>query len=197
MNASVGARAMCRERGAQIREVGLHRGAIDELDRRYAARAFERLLAEHSPERFAQLRIRREIEVRRPRIMARESRQSVLDVGGVADLARLAVADDVDAGRDLLRHGVGHAGRDRGIERRTVVRLAAVFFVKQVDDLAAARKATHVSRQDPLGAESHYFSRRAPPEARDAVHIVSYGRVKNLQRLNLCTAVDAVANGMV
>ena len=136
MNASVTA-PCARERGAQVREVRLHRGAIDELDRPDAARALERLLAEHA---------RRAL--RGARGYGARSRcggrgwwpakpdKPVLDVGGVADLARLAVADDVDAGGDLLRDGVGDAGRDGGIEGRRVVRLAVVFFVEQLDDLA-------------------------------------------------------------
>ena len=171
--------------------------AIDELDRRDAPRALERLLAEHAPERFAQLRIRREIEMRRTRMVPRESRESVLDVRRVADLARLAVADDVDAGRDLLRTASSTPAAIGGVERRAVVRLAAVFLVKQLHDLAAARQAANVRRQDPLGAESHcFFASRAPQGPRRGRHCVLRPR-KNLERLNLCTAVDGVANGVV
>ncbi len=188
---------MGRERGAQILEVRLHGRAIDELDRPDAARAFERLLAEHAPERLAELGVRREIEVWRPRMVPGESRQTVLDVRGVADLARLAVADDVDVGGDLLGHGVGDAGRDCGIEGCTVVRLVAVFLVEQPDELAAARQAADVGRQDPLCAESHYFRRRAPPEARRRGPHCVLGPIKNPARLNVCVAVDAGANGMV
>ena len=110
--------------------------------------------------RFAELRVRREIEMRRPRMVARESGEPVLDVGGVADLARLAVADDVDARGDLLGDGVGDAGRDGGVESGAVVRLAAVFLVEQLDDLGAARQAADVGREDPLGAEFHCLRRR-------------------------------------
>ena len=45
--------------------------------------------------------------------LAAEAGQAVLHVGGVAGLAFLAVADDVDAGVDLLLHGLGDGARTR------------------------------------------------------------------------------------
>src|SRR5689334_2086301 len=107
-------------------------------------------------------------------MMTRESREPIFDVGGIADLARLAVADDVDARRDLLRDGVGDAVHDGGVEVSGLELLTAVLFVQESDDLAAARKAADVRRQDPLGARSHWLPRRARKPRRAS--IVSYGR---------------------
>ena len=94
-----------------------------------ATGALERLFAQHASHGFAELRVRREIEMRRARMVPREAGKPVFDISGVADLARLAVADDVDACGDLLRDGRGDAGCDGGIEGGRVVRLAVFFFV--------------------------------------------------------------------
>ncbi len=153
MNAST---APCaRDCRAQVGDVLLHRSSIDERDRPDAAGALERLFAQHASHGFAELRVRREIEMRRARMVPREAGKPVFDVSGVPDLARLAVADDVDARGDLLRDGVGDAGCDGGIEGGRVVRLAVVFLVQQLDHLAAARQAADVGRENPLGAEFH------------------------------------------
>jgi hypothetical protein len=64
---------------------------------------------------------------------------------------------------ELLRHRVGDAYGDRSVERRTVVRLTAVFLVEQLDDLAGARQAPDVGREDPLVAQSHSFGRGVHP----------------------------------
>ena len=61
-----------------------------------------------------------EVLARLARRVAAEAREAVGDVGRVADLVRFAVADDVDAGRDLPPHDVGDGvGNDRS--RRALV----------------------------------------------------------------------------
>ena len=49
---------------------------------------------------------------------------AVADIRGVGRLAHLAVVDDVDAGRDLLRHDIVHRLCGLRLERRGVDRLA-------------------------------------------------------------------------
>jgi hypothetical protein len=51
---------------------------------------------------------------------ASESVQPILDIGGVARLAHLAVVDDGHACRDLLSHGQGDGGEDLLTERRGI-----------------------------------------------------------------------------
>jgi hypothetical protein len=63
-------RGECR---AQISDVGLDCEPIYELDGAYAARTSERLPSKHPAERLAQLRVGREIAMRRPRMVTRES----------------------------------------------------------------------------------------------------------------------------
>src|SRR5262245_21947612 len=108
--------------------------------------------------------------------MARESGEPILDVRGVADLARLAVA---------------------AVEGRAVVGLAAVFLVQQLDDLAAARKAADVGRQNSLGARSHSLRASDGPGARRRGRHCVLLPMKNLERLNVSTRIDGAANGMV
>ena len=56
-----------------------------------------------------------------------EAAQPMADVGGVADLAHLAVGDEVDPGIDLVCDAVGHRGADDPIERVGVDGLAPVL----------------------------------------------------------------------
>src|SRR5690606_32734397 len=98
------ARAMARDGVAKIREVLVERGAVDDLDRTDACGPPELLRPGHPRDRLARLRMRREIEGRRTGMMAFEPREPILDVRRVADLADLAVADDVETDLDLPRH---------------------------------------------------------------------------------------------
>ena len=54
----------------------------------------------------------------------RDAGDAMADVGGVGRLAHLAVADDVDAGRDLLRDDLVDRLGDCGLERAGVDRVA-------------------------------------------------------------------------
>ena len=74
------------------------------------------------------------------------------DVGGVADLARLAVADDVDASVDLPLHGVVHAALYSFVERGRIDHFIAILREQQVEDLVRSRQAPDVRGEDPVEA---------------------------------------------
>ena len=80
------------------------------------------------------------------------------DVGGVADLAGLAVADDVDSGGDLLRDHILDTTPHGGIELGLVVRFAAILGEEEIDDLLRPRQAAHVRGQDPFRTPLHLRS---------------------------------------
>ena len=85
--------------------------------------------------------------------VAIKSRVAILDVGGVADLAHLAVADDVDADRDLALDRRGDRIRDSAVECRRVVRLALFLGDEQRRHVRRTRQAAHMRRQQPIGTE--------------------------------------------
>ena len=62
------------------------------------------------------------------RDMSFESREPVLYIRRVADLAHLAVAYDVDADLDLSAHDVVDGRADRIVENRGVVAFALLFL---------------------------------------------------------------------
>src|SRR5204862_5785673 len=84
-----------------------------------------------------------------------EPAQAVLDVGGVARLAEFAVVDDVDAGRDLLLHGLRHRRPDASAEGRGVHGHALFSREHGSDEIVRPRETTGVRRQKALGAASH------------------------------------------
>jgi FimV-like protein len=112
--------------GSQVREVLSHRVAVDAFDIPDAARALKRLRSDHPRQCLAKSGVGREVAVRRPGIMSGESRQAVLDVSRVADLARFAVADDVDADFDLSRDDVVDSCGQRAGEGMAGVRVERV-----------------------------------------------------------------------
>src|SRR4051812_16380982 len=77
------------------------------------------------------------------------------DVRRIADLAGLAVADDVDADFRLLRDDIVDARLHRRIECRLVVRLTTVLGEEKIDDFLRPRQAAHVRRENPICARFH------------------------------------------
>ena len=84
----------------------------------------------------------------RARGIAFESGEPVADVCGVADLARLAVADDVHADFRLMIHGGGDGAAHHLVELRLVNRFAAVLREQQIHHFLGARQAAYVRRQE-------------------------------------------------
>ena len=97
------------------------------------------------------------IRLRRERLAA-EAGEPLLDVGGIADLAGLAVADDIDADRDLVGDDVGHRLGRLAVEFRMIVRLVVILLHQQIDQRLRPRQAADVRRQDAIGAEFHAIS---------------------------------------
>jgi len=81
-------------------------------------------------------------------------------VGRVADLALLAVVDDVQAGLDLLADDVGDGAAHARVERPGIRHGPRVERLQGSCQVLGPRKATSVCRQDAVGAELH---RREPP----------------------------------
>ena len=80
---------------------------------------------------------------------------AMTDVGGVGRLAHLAVADDVDAGRDLLGDDLIHRLGGRGLELRGVDRLALFAAENEVDQRLRPRQAAGVRGENSVGAGFH------------------------------------------
>ena len=81
-----------------------------------------------------------------------ESTQSMPDVGGVADLAHLAVAHHIHAGIDLVAYPVPDRAENQAVVCGTVDGLAPVFGQHQIDDILGPRQLpTWVVRMRPSG----------------------------------------------
>jgi hypothetical protein len=93
-------------------------------------------------------------------VVAREARESVLDVGRVADLAHLAVAQEVDTERCLLRDHVGDRRCDCRVEHGSVVGLAVLLLIDQCDQVGAAGQAADVRSEDSIDVVRHPFALR-------------------------------------
>jgi hypothetical protein len=95
------------DRVAQVREVALERLAVLVGDRASADRAQVLRGRARGGEAVAEARVGVEVGGRRARDVADlEAAQAMADEGRIADLAHLAVADDVDARVDLVLHAV-------------------------------------------------------------------------------------------
>jgi hypothetical protein len=86
---------------------------------------------------------------------AREPAEPVLGVGGIAGLGHLAVVDDVDAGRRLLAHDLGHRRADARGERRRVDGDAFFLGEHGPDQIVGAGQAARVRGEKALGALLH------------------------------------------
>src|SRR5262249_4287253 len=101
-------------------------------------------------------RVRVEIGRRRPRRVAQlEPTQPVADVGGVADLAHLAVGDPIHPGIHLMLDPVAHGAADDAVELVGVHRLAPVLGEDEIDNLLGPRKAADVGGGDGAGLGAH------------------------------------------
>ena len=89
------------------------------------------------------------------RRVAAEAGEAVGDVGRIADLVGLAVAHDVDAGRDLPAHDLGDRIGDDGRGGRPVADLAFLPREQHVGHRLRARQAADVRGEDAPGAGPH------------------------------------------
>src|SRR5688572_26543752 len=98
-------------------------------------------------------KLRKVVEVlrRRPSRVALESRQPMPDVGGIADLAHLAVAHDIEPGVPLSRHDAGDALLQHSVYERGITLLSPLQREQHVDDFRRSRKAADVRGEDAIG----------------------------------------------
>ena len=135
--------------------------AVLDFDRADAGDALEALRAGKLRHPFAKLGKRRDIEVRlwRPgRPFLREAGEPVVHIGRVADLAGLAIADDVDADLGLPLDDIEHRLPDCPVEFRGVVGGPAFARLEQPHHRLGARQAADMGGENPLLAGFHVCS---------------------------------------
>ena len=147
-------RLRCIDRGPVVGEVRLQRPGIARFDRRAAGRRIQ--VRQFRVGAHAGGIVRMGLQVRRhpaQRLRIAEALEPVLDIVGVGDFRHLAVADDVDAARDLLpddfRHRFGYAALQQG----RVVRPVAVLRDEQVDQVVGPRQAADMGGRNAVGGE--------------------------------------------
>src|SRR6516164_7960882 len=96
-----------------------------------------------------------QVLARLARGVAGEPRQAARDVGRIADLAHLAIADDVDADLDLSAHDLRYRIGDNGVVPRAIAALIALAREQHVRHRLTAGKATDVGGQDAARACAH------------------------------------------
>ena len=84
-----------------------------------------------------------------------EAGEAVSDVGGVADLALLAVADDVDTGVALGPDDVGHRLAYARLEGARIGHAAGVQRLQERGEIVGAGQAAGVRREDAVCAGFH------------------------------------------
>jgi hypothetical protein len=127
--------------------------SITDGDRTHASHALEPPRPRELRHRPAEFGKRRQIGVRfRPFSAAfiREARQTVVHIGGVTDLAGLAIADDVDADIDLPPDDVQHSLPNAPIERCGVKSLPALALFEQAQHRVAPRQAADMRCQNSM-----------------------------------------------
>jgi hypothetical protein len=80
--------------------------------------------------------------------VAAKAGEPLLDVGGISDLAELAIAHDRDSRRFLLRDRILDGRLDEPLERRCIVGLALIAGEQQRRQLSPPRQAADVCCQD-------------------------------------------------
>jgi len=137
------------DRLLQAGEVALQRLAVLIGDRAAADRAQVLGGRALGGKPVAEARVRVEVGRGRARDVADlEATQAVADERRVADLAHLAVGDDVDAGVDLMLDAVLDRRPDDALVLVTVDHLAAILGEDLVDDVLRARQAADVRGED-------------------------------------------------
>src|SRR6185369_10118448 len=98
------------------------------------------------------------------RALAAEPGEAMPHVGGVADLALLAVADDVDARVELLAHDVGHGPADAGLEGGGIRRVPGVQRLQHRGQIRRTGQAAFRASLHRAGLLPCYFTdaRKAP-----------------------------------
>ena len=86
---------------------------------------------------------------------AAEPVQPILDVGHVARLAHLTVADDVDIGVGLLADDLRHRLADAGLERRPINRRAFLLGEHHLNQVVGSGQAAGMRCQKAFGATNH------------------------------------------
>src|SRR3989475_9562327 len=129
--------------------------SVAHSDRRIAPRGFPARAARVAEHAFGEVRKFDEVLVYEGVARAAESVEAVLDVGSVAGLRHLAVADDVDARSGLLVHHVLHRGADARAERLVIDRHALFLGVHHAHEVLRPRQAPGVSGEKAFGAALH------------------------------------------
>src|SRR6478736_250499 len=97
------------------------------------------------------------------RYFAAEPGKAPGDIGGVADLAHLAIADDVDTDFDLTAHHLGYRLCDDRIVLQHITGFLALAGEEHVGHCLTAGQAADVRGEDAIGA---HRARGLPRRAR-------------------------------
>src|SRR6516164_2919297 len=81
-----------------------------------------------------------------------DARQPVPDIEGIGDLAELAIADDVDASRDLLIDNLVDGCGKTVFESRLIEGPSSFACLKKLQQIGRPRQAADMGRQDAVGA---------------------------------------------
>jgi len=133
---------------------------IVQFDRTRAAQPTEYLRSSELDHALAEIRVVRQVALRfGNEWLPAKAGETILDVRRVADLAGLAIADNIDADGDLTRDYVGDGLVRLAGEFRSVVGVAVVLLDQQVDQGLRPWQTANMGCQDAVGAESHGFLR--------------------------------------
>src|SRR5262249_12228571 len=80
-----------------------------------------------------------------------DAAHAVADVSRIRRLAHLAIADHVDAGRDLSGDDIVDRLRDLGFERLCIDRAVLLTFENEVNEGLWTWQAASMSGEDPVG----------------------------------------------
>ena len=151
-----------RRRGASDRSLqvfhvaqGFGRAAVAHGDRAVAGRRLAARAARVTEHALGELRELGEVLVDEGVAGAAEAVEAVFDVRGVAWLRHLAVVDEVDAGRHLPAHHLGHCRAYPGRQRAALDGHALLLGVHHAHQVLRPRQAAGMRGEKPLGAALH------------------------------------------